>query len=109
MPTKKRLRAVVAGFSYPHPTDLAIIERVGGRGNLTDEQRAKLKEREIFPKPGDWCDDVPEVSRAWLLEGEPIQAPNGYIEEVEVEDFPRRGSSRKTGAGATGAAGERKR
>ena len=68
----KRLRAV-KGISYPDARSLPIVVAAGGMSKLTDEQRKKVRIKEI--KPGGWCDDLPAISRASML-------ASGSVEEV---------------------------
>jgi hypothetical protein len=81
---KKRLRAVT-GLSYPDAKSLEIVLRAGGMSKLSGEQRKKIKRREV--KPGDWCDDLPEISRAYRL-------GRGDVEEVDVSPArpPKKGA-----------------
>tara|TARA_R110000824_G_scaffold8899_3_gene40388 strand:- start:4880 stop:5119 length:240 start_codon:yes stop_codon:yes gene_type:complete len=74
-----RLRAVV-GVSYPDPTSLAIVEKAGGLSKLSDEQRAKVKMKDV--KAGGFCDDMPAKSIKNFLKW-------GYIREVDSE--PKKG------------------
>ena len=66
-----RLRAVV-GVSYPDPASLAIVEKAGGLSKLSDEQRAKVKMKDV--KAGGFCDDIPKKSVKSFLKW-------GYIRE----------------------------
>lgn len=75
----KRLRAARA-ISYPDAKSLPIVVAAGGMSKLTDEQRKKVKIREV--EAGGWCDDVPLVSLAGMLE-------SGSIVEVEADPVKR--------------------
>lgn len=70
-----RLRAVV-GVSYPDPASLAIVEKAGGLSKLSDEQRAKVKIKDV--RVGGFCDDMPKKSVKDFLKW-------GYIREVDSE------------------------
>lgn len=60
--------------SYPADAEsLALIVNAGGRSQLTDEQRAKVKLKTVGP--GDDCTDMPESTIKIFLE-------RGWIEEV---------------------------
>lgn len=67
-----RLKAIV-GISYPDASSLKIVQKAGGLSKLTDEQRAKVKIRNI--KAGGFCDDLPETSLRSFLK-------LGYVKEV---------------------------
>ena len=68
-----RLKAVV-GVSYPDAASLKIVQKAGGLSKLSEEQRAKVKIKNV--KAGGFCDDIPESSREGFLK-------LGYIKEVE--------------------------
>ena len=68
-----RLKAIV-GISYPDSASLKIVQKAGGLSKLSDEQRAKVKIKNV--KAGGFCDDIPEDSRKNFLK-------LGYIREVE--------------------------
>ena len=70
----KRLRAL-HGLLYPDAKSLPIVLEAGGMSKLSEEQLEKVTLRRV--KPGQWCDDLPEVSRAYRLE-------RGHVEEVDV-------------------------
>jgi|TARA_R110000824_G_scaffold77787_2_gene196626 hypothetical protein len=70
-----RLRAVV-GISYPDPASLAIVEKAGGLSKLTDEQRVKVKIKDV--KAGGFCDDMPKKSVKDFLKW-------GYIRQIDGE------------------------
>ena len=80
-----RLRANV-GISYPDPESLKIVEKAGGLSKLTDEQRAKVKIRDI--KAGGFCDDMPQKSIKSFLK-------LGYIREVDLSGSPKSGKKKK--------------
>ncbi len=70
----KRLRALV-GLSYPDAKSLPIVLGAGGMKKLSEEQRKRVKLRQV--KPGGWCDDLPAISRAYRL-------GRGHVEEVDA-------------------------
>jgi hypothetical protein len=67
-----RLKAVV-GVSYPDAASLKIVEKAGGLSKLTDQQRARVKVKNV--KAGGFCDDIPESARKGFLR-------LGYIRKV---------------------------
>ena len=76
---KKRLRATT-GLHYPADAEsLRIVLKAGGFRNLTAEQRARVRIKEVAA--GDWCDDMPTVSQAH-------QISRGHV-EVVTDDPPR--------------------
>jgi len=70
-----RLRAVV-GVSYPDPSSLPIVEKAGGLSKLSDDERAKVKIKNV--KPGGYCDDLPQKSIKNFIKW-------GYVVEVDGE------------------------
>ena len=80
----ERLRAV-RGIDYPADSkSLEIVRSAGGRQNLTAEQEAKVRIRDV--KPGDWCDDLPKSSVDH-------QIKKGAVERVQVQE-PAEGSAK---------------
>ena len=75
----KRLRAV-KGISYPDAKSLPIVVEAGGMSKLTAEQREQVKIRNV--KPGEWCDDLPGISRDHMLS-------SGSVEEIEADPVKR--------------------
>ena len=71
-----RLRART-GLLYPAPESLAAVLEARGLSQMTPQEREAVKFRRVAP--GEWCDDVPEISRERLL-------AKGQIEEVEDLD-----------------------
>ena len=70
-----RLRAK-QGLTYPAPASQALVEKAGGLSKLTPTERAKVKLRRV--EAGEWCDDLPEPSKAHLIE-------QNLVEVVEAE------------------------
>ena len=81
----KRLKAK-KGLTYPDAAGLKIVREAGGMSKLTDEQRKRVNLKHV--KVGEFCDDLPEESREWLIE-------SGKVEEIEATPaaaiFGRRG------------------
>ena len=59
-----RVRAVV-DLVYPTPSSLKIVLAAGGVSKLTPAQRERVEFKRVTA--GDYCDDLPAVSRASLL------------------------------------------
>ena len=59
-----RLRATV-DLTYPTGASLKIVLAAGGVSKLTPAQRERVQFKRV--KAGDYCDDLPAVSRASLL------------------------------------------
>lgn len=56
-----------AGLSYPaDPESLALVRAAGGFTKLSDDECARVRIKYVVA--GEPCDDVPEESRARLLE-----------------------------------------
>ena len=72
----KRLRALT-GLSYPDAKSLPIVMKAGGMGGLSAEEKKKITRRTV--KAGQWCDDLPAISRAYRLR-------RGDVELVDVDD-----------------------
>ena len=67
-----RLRAVV-DLVYPTPSSLKIVLAAGGVSKLTPAQREQVQFNHV--KAGNYCDDLPAVSRESLLaSGQVIEA-----------------------------------
>jgi len=77
-------------FSYPaDPESLGIIKNAGGRSQLSDEIRAKVKFKTV--KEGEDCGDMPKsarelyLSRGWVIDCDEKLA---QIVEPEPESEP---------------------
>lgn len=84
----------VPGLSYPCAADLEMVREAGGMKKLSEEVRVRVTARERRPKPGEFCDDMPEESIAHQLR-------RGRIEEVEDETLIKRVFRRTTQIGDT--------
>ena len=81
-----RLKAIV-GISYPDSASLKIVQKAGGLSKLSEQQRAKVKIKNV--KPGGFCDDLPEASRKNFLKFK-------YVKEVESSaKRPLRGTAKR--------------
>lgn len=88
VPDNKRLRVrakdadgrAVGSLSYPTDPDVEAKLRkagqIGGEAARKAREEAQAAGKIKTVTAGDWCDDVPEKSRPWLLEQQ-------MIEEVE--------------------------
>ena len=82
-----RLRAIT-GKHYPKPEFLTAVMEIGGWSKLTPEQRAEwYKEVE----PGEWCDDMPEVSIARALRDGDVEL--GAAPRIEIDSGKGEGTS----------------